>query len=165
MKKPLLSLCQSHQGLAGPGLCLREWFPLGIARDSQLAVAELAAALVLAVGTGLGGNGGLLAMPEHSHSSCSVLVPLRAVGTNQGAAFHCLPFSPIDSTASVLPRGKNGFVPDISKTIPRGPEEATGIIGRCSKGWSTCAKGKGCKSWGCAAWRRCQGDLRAPSNA
>lgn len=80
-----------------------------------MAVPELAAAMVLALGTGLGGNGGLLAIPEHSHISSSVLVPLEAMGTNKGAAFHCLPLTQIAAQPQRFPESRMSF----SQTSPK----------------------------------------------
>lgn len=48
----------------------REWFPLGTMGHSQEAVLEPAAALVLAMGTGLAVYRGLLAMPGLTHICC-----------------------------------------------------------------------------------------------
>ncbi|RMC11778.1 hypothetical protein DUI87_11903 [Hirundo rustica rustica] len=72
-------------GLGEPGLSSGERIPLGKTGHSQEAALELAAALVPAVGTGLPGNGGLLAIPGHSRiSSCHRQA--GGCGTKEGAA-------------------------------------------------------------------------------
>lgn len=56
VRKLLLSLCQAQWGLYGPGPSHRGRFPWEITRESQLAAPELVTALVLALGTSLGGS-------------------------------------------------------------------------------------------------------------
>ncbi|KAJ7410346.1 hypothetical protein WISP_109108 [Willisornis vidua] len=75
-------LAMARQGLGGSGLSHGERFSLRTAEHSQFAVLELVAALVLGAGTGLGGNRRLLATPEDTHISSSVIFMLELVSSS-----------------------------------------------------------------------------------